>query len=301
MRSTGLRGLSIPKLSSIIATLCFLTVVALPCMVRAQCEGQGDAVILMKGRCAAGEPLKFRLAGAPNAKFQLFVSEGGGPTFVEGRGLFCLDFNDTLVVLKEGTLNSSGFSAALSAVPEDPTLVGRSLFFQAAVKDLNQSKKVAISNAIEFPICEGCLPVDSRRGTIESFEAIGFVVDADEFPKKIAIRVAPNASPDQVIDEISFTFDPASRPTFPLVAPSNGVRILDVTAIGSHLILNFAVDGRGLEAGCLPTNTRVRIVAGESSIENVLHTSDRSPMEVGQWMSPYAITRVERVPGRTEQ
>ncbi len=301
MGSTGLRGLSIPKPTSIIATLWFLTVVALPCMAWAQCEGHGDAVILMKGRCSAEEPLKFRLAGAPNARYKLFLSEGGGPTFVENRGLFCLDFNDSLVVLKEGTLNPSGFSAAFSAVPEDPTLVGRSLFFQAAIKDLRESKKVAISNAIEFPVCDGCYPVDSRRGTIESFEAIGFVVDEGAFPKKVSIRVAPNASPDQAIDTMSFTYDPSSRPTFPMVAPSNGIRILDVTAVGNHLIVNFAVDGRGLEAGCLPTNVRVKLAAGVSTTENVLHSSDRVPMEVGQWMSPFAITRVERAPQETER
>jgi len=267
----------------------------------AWCEGQGDAVILVKGGCAPGSRLKFRIGGAQDAKYRLWRSAGAGPTERDGIGRFCLDFDETLVVVGAGRLNPRGFSAVATAIPEDPSLIGRSLHFQAAVKDRREPTFVAISNRLEIPICDGCYPLGEHPGDIRRLGVIGFAVDRGAFPKTLALNAESVDEPVRPVGEIELVFDPADRPEFPVVSPPGRIEITDVTVIGNHVLVHFSLDGSTLDDGRLPTNTRTTLRVGATTVENVLHSSDRLPAEVGQWITPYDIVRVERAAERNRR
>ncbi len=264
----------------------------------AQCEGRGDAAILVKGGCAPGSRLKFRIGGVNGAKFRLYRSAGEGPTEREGLGRFCLDFDDSLVVVGAGRLNARGFSAIATEIPDDPDLIGRPLYFQAAVKDRREETFVAISNRIAVPVCDGCYPIGEHPGEVRRLGVIGFVVDRGSFPKSISLTAHSLDEPVRMVGEVELFFDSVDRPLFPIASAGGGVEITNVTVLNHHLLVHFELDGSELERGMLPTNTRVTLRVGETTVENVLHTSDRLPAEVGQWITPFDIVRVERVEER---
>lgn len=268
----------------------------------AQCDGTGDAALLIKGRCAPGEPLKFRLAGPPYAKFRIYCADGPGPSLQEGIGMLCLDDDSSFIVVAEGRLNRFGFGAAFSQVPEDLEGVGTSLYFQAAIKSLSQSNKVAISNTIEFPICSGCYPLGENPGKVKRFSVIGFVDDAGAYPKSVKVRATPLIAPDELLGELEIVLDRDARPRFPQTSSEGGLTITDLTLVSKRLIVHAEIDGTHFDDdGCVPSNIKLEIIVGDTKVENTLHTSDRLPMEVGQWLSPFAITAVERLHGRKKR
>ncbi len=154
------------------------------------CSGQGHATILMRGTCDIGSSVKFRYGGRPNAKYKMLMDVGAGPTFVDGVGMFCLDFGPNFMKLDVGRLNSRGFSSLRTDLPDSPELMGQPLAFQLAVADPDAPNGIAISNGIVTNVCaagtggRACTPCDLEGCTPgywknhpQSWEATGFSPD----------------------------------------------------------------------------------------------------------------------------
>lgn len=130
------------------------------------CTGQGNATILMRGTCDLGSSVKFRYGGRPNARYKMLMDVGGGPTFIDGVGTFCLDFGPNFTKIDGGRLSARGFGSVRTDIPDAPELLGQPLAFQLAVVDPDAPNGIAISNGILMELCspgtEGraCTPCD---------------------------------------------------------------------------------------------------------------------------------------------
>jgi len=114
------------------------------------CLGQGDAGLAVS-ILDLGGPATVTVTGRPDAPFALLADRrGGGPTPTR-IGTVCLDLGPGLKFLHDSLkgddapLDASGTFEFSGIVPPNPGLLGRTVYFQAVVKDLTAPNHFAIS------------------------------------------------------------------------------------------------------------------------------------------------------------
>jgi len=243
---------------------------------RCACEGQGRAVLLGKGRCDVGAPLKFKLASSPYARYRLLADRGAGPIVLPGIGTFCLDFSPNRVVVAQGTLNAYGFRSAFGAIPNNPDLVGEEFAFQFAALDGEAPNGVAVSNGIVITVCPtGGSECDT------GIRRLGYatVVPHDGvFPVTVTQRAFRTGVPGESLGEVSLVFDPSDPSTLPAFSEGEGLVVTEIHPFPGHLVVHAFVKGCGMAGDILPDATTFETQAGGFMVSRSIDTSCATPI-----------------------
>lgn len=259
------------------------------------CEGQGNAAMLVKGRCVSGYPLKFKVSGRPDAKFEVYMDFGRGPTTYEGVGVFCLDFGDGWNSIHSGRLSPEGRATFYWNLPDGPDAIGRQVCLQMAVEDPDAPQGVAISNGICFDVCSECPGSDPCEGGVRR---LGFLVaipaDIVE-PTLVQAHVFRKSDEDDMVAYHDLLFDPKAPPASS--SSSDGaMSILSVKHVAGDIVVHALVDASAFGAeGRLPRQTTLRVCVGDIEVERRIQASCSTPIGVGSYFSPFAITYMEDV------
>lgn len=257
----------------------------------AQCEGHGNATLLLKRSCEVGASLKLRVAGPSGAKYRVWSDLGAGPTEIPGVGTFCLDFGPDLETVGTGNLNGAGRAAVFTTIPDDPGLVGSVFAVQFAVKDGEAPNGVAISNGYKFEICgEGdngdC---DGRIGCLDYITVLEY---AGDYPTTIDTRVYKTGDESKLLGFQAFSYDPDNKPTFPIGNLEDGIIVRRITQSGDFLLIHttataFGVDGAD---GDFESNSTFETTVGDVTVLQDIHTSCSDPIGPGFRFGPIFIT-----------
>ena len=286
-----------------IATALFAGVIAMPAPeALAQCEGQGNATLLVRTKCDIGERLKFKVGGRPNAKFKLVSDMGPGPFDVPGVGTFCVDFSPSRNTILAERLGGRGIKGVVSFIPDDPSLVGETMAFQAGVLDPDAPNGVAITNSMQFVLCpagsggDSCVPCEIEGEPCScGISQIGWVSPVfyeGEFPVTASVRLAPTDMPEETLTEVSFQVDPDNPPSLPLVSADGLLTITKVTYHeGVVVIFANAVAAEDAENG-FPASTLFDAFVGEEKLNRDVVTDCSEPLGPGFKFAPLFITEV---------
>jgi len=284
--------------------ICLVAGLLLHGSASAQCEGQGNATLVMKGICDSGAPLKFKLGGAPNKKFKLLTSIGSGPTTVEGIGTFCLDMSTPQTVAAQ-RFNGRGVAAIRTEVPNDPALVGEEIAFQFGVLDPQAPNGVAISNGYAFTICaagsagDSCIPCEEEGEPCScGISRIGYIAPVfgdPEFPTQIEVRVADATTPEEPFGELIFPFDPENPPEFPVESEEGTIAVTKVTVHRNVVVVFAEANSDNLPEGLFPDVTLFETIVGEEKLNREIVTNCEEPLGPGFKFRPFFVTSVETV------
>ena len=268
----------------------------------AQCEGQGNATLVMKGRCDIGSTLKFKIAGAPSAKYRLFSDSGDGPVDVPGVGVICLDRGPDFALVDEDRLNGRGVSSIVTEIPDDPGLIGETLAFQGIVLDGDAPNGVAITNGYSFTICaEGtggdvCIPCDEPGEPcscgISEIAYIAPVYYDGGFPTMVEVNVASTDDPDSPFGSVMFEFDPDNPPAFPIASGDGSLVVTKVTAHQGVVVIFAEAYGDNLPGGALPAETLFETFVGDEKLNREIVTNCDEPIGPGFKFAPFFVARV---------
>jgi len=268
----------------------------------AQCEGQGNATLVLKTKCDIGERLKFKLGGRPNAKFKLVSDIGAGPTELPGVGVFCLDFSSNRNTIMADRFGARGIKGKVSSIPDDPSLVGETMAFQAGVIDPDAPNGVAITNAMQFVLCpagtggDACVPCEVEGEPCScGIEKVGWISPVfyeAEFPATASVRLAPADMPETTLTEVTFQVDPDDPPALPILSSDGLLTITKVTFhMGVVVIFAEAVAGEE-EGGAFPPVTLFEAFVGEEKLNREITTDCTEPLGPGFKFRPLFITEV---------
>ena len=171
------------KLARVILTAaaCLAVVLAIDAAAVAQCSGQGNATLVMKGNCDLVSTLKFRYGGAPFARYCVMTTFGSGPTEVPGVGTFCLDFGNGKQTVDAGRFRGRGVAASFWTLPDDPALIGEEVFrdgrtLRQIVEDLADVVEARAERGLRHGVClipEGLIEfVPEMRALIEELNRL---------------------------------------------------------------------------------------------------------------------------------
>jgi len=256
------------------------------------CEGQGDAALIVKGRCIAGFPLKIKVAGRADADFVLFASIGSGVG--DGRNVAnrCLDFGNGWTIVERGRLGPGGAASFEWPIPTDPGSVGRELCLQALVEDDRAPGGVAITNGVCLRICDECPGSDPCEGGIRVLGFLAHLEYPGQFPAIVRVTAFRKADESDVVGEVAFRYVPWDPPG-PVASEDGSMTILSVKRVGSNVFVHARVDASGYRGSRLPRETTLRISVGGSGVERRIHSSCTLPIGVGSYFAPFVITSLE--------
>ena len=296
------------KLARVILTAaaCLAVVLAIDAAAVAQCSGQGNATLVMKGNCDLGSTLKFRYGGAPFARYRVMTTFGSGPTEVPGVGTFCLDFGNGKQTVDAGRFRGRGVAASFWTLPDDPALIGEEVAFQMANEDADATNGVGISNAWIFTICDegtegnACVEASSDNPGSCGIGTIGFIAPVKttgdtQFPAEISVRIVPADDTESVVDELSFDWSPDTPPTYPVASSDGQLVVTKVTLHDGYVVVMAEIDGTNSPSGMLPAISRLETYVGEDELIREVVTSCEEPLAVGDKFAPLFITRVTPV------
>ncbi len=269
----------------------------------AQCEGQGNATLLMKGKCDIGSSAKYRMAGVPRERYKLLLDFGDGPTELPGVGTFCLDFSANRHVISAGRFNNRGFAAVRADMPSDPGLVGERVSIQFGSLDEDAPNGVAISNAYRLDLCaegtdgDACASGNCELPEFRGLSCIGFISPVlydGGFPAEVTVRVEDADDSSSVLGEASFAYDPGSPPELPFFSANGQVRIDKITVHVGAVIVHSTVE---TPMGRLPGRTSFSTTVGDLTLERSVDTSCETPIGVGGKIAPMFLDKVEPFDG----
>ncbi len=256
------------------------------------CEGQGRATLLGKNAAIIGEPMKFKLAGQPDARFKFWMDYGSGPILRPGFGIFCLDFSPNRVLIDGGRLSGNGFHSLWWTVPQNPDLVGERMSFQFLSEDPDAENGVAISNGLTYDVHAPGSTGDICEGGVIELETIGVIQNDKPYPLEMRIRAVDGDDDGNVLGDLTFDYDPSSPPELPLVTGDGGLRISSIDAYPGFVIVTTTVTGCGFDPGPLPNTTRLEITLGEAMSARDMDTSCTTPIGPGTRFAPFFVSRV---------
>ena len=261
------------------------------------CEGQGSAAMLVKGRCVAGYPLKFKVSGRPDAKFDVYMDLGRGPTTYEGVGVFCLDFSDGWRTIHSGRLSPEGRATFYWNLPDDPDAIGRQVCLQMAVEDDSAPQGVAISNGICMDVCSECPGSDPCEGGIRRPGFLVAIPAEIVEPTLVQAHVYRKSNEEDAVGYHDMLFDPKA-PMSSSSSVDGAMSILSVKHVAGDVVVHALVDATAYgQEGRLPRQTTLCVRVGEIEVVRRIHASCSTSIGVGSYYSPFAITYMEDVGG----
>lgn len=267
----------------------------------AECTGQGNATLVMKGRTELGSTVKFKIGGAGHERFKLLSTMGAGPSEIPGVGTFCLDFSAGKTVVASGTFGPHGVRSAYWTLPDDPSLVGETFAFQAASTDPEAPNGVAISNAWVFELSDvGASDICTEKDGAEvcGVASIGFIapvyiVEPLEEPADVRVCVSTGDDPQSILDEVTFAWSPDAPPTLPLVSASGRLTVTKITHHSDAVVVMASLDMSDTASGRLPDLVRIETSVGENLLVRELDTVCGEPLFVGKKLSPFYVSDLE--------
>ncbi len=267
----------------------------------AQCMGQGNATLVMKGRPELGSTVKFKIGGAGHERFKLFTTIGEGPTTLPGIGTFCLDLSGGKTVVASGTFGPHGVRSAYWTLPDDPGLVGETLGFQAASTDPEAPNGIAISNAWVFELSDvGESDVCTEQEGAEvcgvasmSFIAPVYIVEPIGETADIRVCVSTGDDPQSILDEVTFAWSASSPPALPVASASGRLTVTKVTHHSDAIIVMATMDMSDTESGRLPDLARIETSVGENLLVREIDTICGEPLFVGKKLRPFYVAGLE--------
>ncbi len=258
------------------------------------CEGQGNAAMIVKGRCVGGFPLKLKISGRQNADFILFASIGTGVRDGNRKESRCLDFGNDWQIVHRGRLGFGGVASFEWTVPTDPDAVGRELCLQAIVEDDRAPGDLAVTNGVCLRICDECPGSDPCEGGIRVLGFLAHMEVAEQFPAMVRVTAFRKADESDVVGDLAFRYDPFNPPG-PMFSDDGSMAILSVKRVGRAIFVHACIDASRYRNGRLPRETTLRLGVGRTTVERRIHSSCTLPIGVGSYFAPFAITRLEDV------
>ena len=263
----------------------------------AQCEGQGNASLLMKGQCNIGSSVKFRLAGSPRQKFKLLRDSGDGPTELPGIGTLCLDLGPDRTNIFSGRFNNRGVASVRTDLPDDPGLIGSTVAFQFGATDPEAPNGVAISNGYSFTLCDDEMGGDVCVQENCGLSTVSFILPlltTEAFPATVRLAVVDAGDETNVLGEIEVEFDPAN-PLGPVQSSNNALSLSKLTyheAIGA-LIFHGTLNTSTFSERRFPGATRFISSVGNDETAVDFDTECGTPIQTGTKFAPLFVSGVE--------
>lgn len=269
------------------------------------CEGQGNAAMIVKGRCVAGFPLKFKLSGLQNAKYKVYMAYETTSDELGGNDYPCLDFGPQWRMLAGGRLNNDGLRSFEVKLPDAPGAVGRRVWLQTAVEDPDAPNGIALTNSVGLRVCSECPGHDPCENGIAR---LGFLVPVEydgETPVLVQVLAFKKSDESAVVGSVDLVFDPSFPPQSQDeedVAGNEGVMIeygamevRSIKQVAGRVVVHAMLDATESGLARLPRETTLRVSVGDSVAERRIHSSCSLPIGVGSYFAPFVITYMDDV------